>query len=102
VTVTASAVTGFAWGENAGWITFNSTGGVPFGVSTSWRRCTGDCNGDDAVAINELVLGVGIALGVQPLSACPAFDVDDNRAVQVNELIAAVRAALDDCAPGAT
>ena len=36
--------------------------------------CVGDCNGDATVAINELVVGVNIALEVQPLTACEAFD----------------------------
>ena len=38
--------------------------------------CAGDCNGDGSVAINELILGVNIALGTSPLSACAAIDAD--------------------------
>ena len=30
--------------------------------------CLGDCNGDGVVTIDELVLGVDIALGDQPIS----------------------------------
>ncbi len=54
----------------------------------------GDCNGDGHVAVNELVLGVGIALGSLPASACPAFDLDGNGTVDIGELIAAVNDAL--------
>ena len=60
--------------------------------------CGGDCDGDGAVAIDELVRGVGIALGGSALEACPAFDTDGDGAVAINELIAAVDAALSGCA----
>jgi len=59
--------------------------------------CVGDCNGDGAVAINELIAGVGIALGNQALSACPPFDADGNGSIAINELIAAVNNALGAC-----
>jgi hypothetical protein len=35
--------------------------------------CVGDCNGDGAVTVNELVTGVNIALGAADVSACPAL-----------------------------
>jgi hypothetical protein len=35
--------------------------------------CTGDCDGNGRVAINELVLGVNIVLDVKSLNACLAF-----------------------------
>ena len=59
--------------------------------------CVGDCNGDGAVSIDELVRGVGIALGTGDLSGCPAFDTSDDGAVSIDELIAAVNAALAGC-----
>ena len=59
--------------------------------------CAGDCDGDGAVAINELVTGVGIALGGQPLAACASADQDGNGQVAINELIAAVNHALGAC-----
>jgi Tol biopolymer transport system component len=59
--------------------------------------CGGDCDGDGTVAINELVLGVGIALGSSPLSGCASFDTDGDGAVAINELVAAVTAALNGC-----
>jgi hypothetical protein len=59
--------------------------------------CVGDCNGDGAVSINELIVGVDIALGQAPPSACPAVDVNGDGAVSINELIAAVGAALNGC-----
>jgi hypothetical protein len=59
--------------------------------------CVGDCDGDGEVAINELILGVSIALGNQPLDACPAFDPSGNGRVEINELINAVGNALNGC-----
>src|SRR5262245_21061795 len=43
--------------------------------------CIGDCNGDGAISINELILGVQIALGEAPLAACPAFDANGDGTV---------------------
>ena len=58
------------------------------------RACPGDCNGDNRVAVAELILGVRIALRQAATASCPAFDVDRSGAVVVAELIAAVRAAV--------
>ncbi len=60
--------------------------------------CAGDCDGDGAVAINELIRGVNIALGNADLASCVAVDRDGNDAVAINELIAAVNNALNGCA----
>ncbi|MBX3023709.1 PD40 domain-containing protein [bacterium] len=59
--------------------------------------CAGDCDGDGNVAINELVLGVGIALGAGSLSGCGGFDGDGDGQVAINELVAGVNAALTGC-----
>ncbi|HER19811.1 MAG TPA: hypothetical protein ENO14_02065, partial [Chromatiales bacterium] len=59
--------------------------------------CVGDCNGNGAVAINELIVGVNIALGNFSVDQCPSFDSNWNGAVAVNELIQAVNAALGGC-----
>jgi hypothetical protein len=55
----------------------------------------GDCNGDGVVTIDELILGVNIALGNLPLTDCPAFDTNRDGMVSIDELIAAVNAALN-------
>jgi hypothetical protein len=54
----------------------------------------GDCNGDGQVTINELIIGVNIALGIAPISDCPAFDTNGDGQVSIDELIAAVNVAL--------
>ena len=59
--------------------------------------CTGDCDGDGSVAINELIGGVNIALGSAPVDSCVAFDRDGDRSVSIDELIAAVNVALSGC-----
>jgi hypothetical protein len=59
--------------------------------------CGGDCGGDGAVAVNELITGVGIALGEVPFERCLAIDVDRDENVQVSDLVAAVGHALDGC-----
>ena len=59
--------------------------------------CTGDCDGDDAIAIQELIRGVDIALGTMDLKQCPEFDSSGDNQVTVDELISAVDAALNGC-----
>ena len=61
------------------------------------QSCVGDCDGDGLVGVNELVTGVGIALGRTPLAACPAFDFDNNGQVAISELTRAVANATDGC-----
>ena len=60
-------------------------------------RCTGDCNGNGAVSIDELVTGVGIALGTLPVGACTAFENDTGQ-VDIAQLVRGVANALGGCA----
>jgi hypothetical protein len=66
-------------------------------VPASAPVCTGDCNGNGIVSIDELVRGVNIALNRALLSLCPAFDANADGQVFVNELVSAVAAALTGC-----
>jgi len=59
--------------------------------------CVGDCNDDGEVAINELIVGVNIALGSAQLTQCPSFDRNSDGEVAINELILGVNAALGSC-----
>lgn len=72
--------------------------------------CIGDCNGDREVTIDELTLGVNIALGSADFSACLAFDCNADchpgpipatpiPSVDVACLIRAVNNALYGCPP---
>lgn len=59
--------------------------------------CPGDCDGDGAVTVDELVTGIAIALGTAPLDACRTLDPDAD-GVSIHDLLRAVAAALDGCA----
>ncbi len=59
--------------------------------------CTGNCNGDDMVSINELIVAVNISSGSAPASACPAADRNRSGTVTIDELIAAVNNAANGC-----
>ena len=52
------------------------------------------------VAIEELVRGVGLALLDESAATCAALDADGDDRIVINELIAAVAAALNGCADG--
>ena len=63
------------------------TGGTPTPTATGAASatpgpggCAGDCNGDGMVVVNELIVGVNIALGNAGVASCPAFDLDGNGA----------------------
>jgi hypothetical protein len=60
--------------------------------------CAGDCNRNGVVTVDDLILGVNIALGNQPISRCTAADRDGNGQIAVSELITAVNRALGGCA----
>jgi hypothetical protein len=59
--------------------------------------CIGDCNGNGTVSIDELVRGVGIALGNAESSSCAALDADADGVVRIDELVRAVGAAQRGC-----
>jgi hypothetical protein len=63
-------------------------------------RCGGDCDGNDQVSVDELITGVNVALGSEPLGACPVFDTNRDGLVTVAELITAVNNALSGCPQG--
>jgi len=59
-------------------------------------QCVGDCDGNGMVEINNLILGVSVALDAQPVTACEAFADADNR-VTISQLIRGVNNALNGC-----
>ena len=66
-------------------------------VSGEPRPCVGDCGNDGSVAINELIIGVNIALGSRPIGDCPEFDANSSGMIEINELIQGVNNALNGC-----
>ena len=63
---------------------------------TAAQVCVGDCNGDGMVTVDELVTGVGIALGSLQ-RPCEALDANHDGQVAIAELILAVNNALNGC-----
>ncbi|MCK6554429.1 ethylbenzene dehydrogenase-related protein [Candidatus Binatia bacterium] len=59
--------------------------------------CVGNCNGDAEVTIDEIIIGVNIALGSAQLSECPIFDSVVDGQVTVDEIILAVTYAQNGC-----
>ena len=73
-------------------------GGVLLAPSLSLSQsCSGDCNGDRQVSVDELIHGVSIALGTLGADTCPSFDGNRDQAVTVDELLSAVGMALSGC-----
>jgi len=68
---------------------------IPNGIALG--VCAGDCAGDGTVVVNELILGVNIALGNATAGQCSAFDTSGDDQVTVGELVAAVANALNGC-----
>jgi hypothetical protein len=58
--------------------------------------CTGDCNGDGEVTIEEILRMVNIALGQTSLSECHAGDGNCDGEIAVDDIIVAVNNALGD------
>jgi hypothetical protein len=73
--------------------------GTPFTPSPNptLLACTGNCDGNEAVSIDELLRGVNIALDQLALEVCGRFDADGNGRVTVNELVQGVSNALYGC-----
>jgi hypothetical protein len=76
-------------GTLIGTASFYVESGVP-------ATCAGDCNGDHRVSIDELIIGVRLALGFTD-PACAAIDATGEGEVAIAELVAAVERALNGC-----
>jgi hypothetical protein len=60
-------------------------------------RCPGDCGDNGAVEVQEIAVGVDIALDALAVAGCPSFDGDGDGRVTVDELVAAAGVALRGC-----
>jgi hypothetical protein len=83
-----SAGTVLAIAVVAGWCSLAS--------GAAWA-CAGDCDGDGRVGIEEVMIGVRIALGSAVAQECPPLDRDGSGSVTVDELVQAIRAAQAGC-----
>jgi hypothetical protein len=72
------------------------------GSAAAAQGIPGDCGGDGMVTVDELIVGVNIALGSAAVSLCPSFDIDGDGQVTVDELIVAVNVALTGVTPTPT
>jgi hypothetical protein len=63
--------------------------------------CVGDCDADGTVTVDEIIIGVNIALGKADVSDCPAFDPNGSGTVTVDELLQGVNNALSGCTQAA-
>jgi streptogramin lyase len=70
---------------------------TPEPTATETTSCAGDCDGNQAVSISELVTAVNIALGSRGVEDCPNADTDGDEVVRVNDLVTAVGRALRGC-----
>lgn len=59
--------------------------------------CVGDCDGNHAVTVNELISMVNITLGTTSLASCRSGDRDDDGTITVDEIVSAVQRALTSC-----
>jgi hypothetical protein len=64
--------------------------------------CTGDCDGDGMVTIDEILRAVAQALGGDSSPPCDAADANGDGLVTVDELVRAVQNALTGCPPTPT
>jgi hypothetical protein len=72
-------------------------GAAGAGVCLDVSSCTGDCDLDGWVTVDEVLLGTQIGLGRQSLEECPAIDADRSGTTSVDELVAAVTGAVEGC-----
>ena len=62
--------------------------------------CVGDCNTSGEVTVDELIHGINMALGDNPVSECAVFDSNHDGLVTVDELLQAINVALSGCGSG--
>jgi hypothetical protein len=60
-------------------------------------RCDGDCDGNGAVNVDELLTMIAIALGNADVSECIAGDRDRGGHIEVDDIVAALRSSLEGC-----
>lgn len=69
------------------------------GISTPTVKpaCTGDCNNDGQVRIQEVILSINLAMGKQPTECCPNADGNRDGRVTISEVQQVIRNATKGC-----
>lgn len=75
----------------------SSTASPSASATPKASACLGDCSGDGSVTVDELVIGINVALGTLALSECLPFDGNGDTLVTVDEIVRAVQHGLDGC-----
>ena len=70
---------------------------TPVATFTPRTACTGDCNEDRVVTVDELVHAVSISLELPGVPGCVGLDLDKDGHVSTDEVVDAVDAALSRC-----
>lgn len=70
---------------------------VAVAVAPAGSGCTGDCDGNGRVTINELLTMVNIALGNADVGTCLPGDANHDGTIDVSEILAAIDNALTGC-----
>jgi len=84
--------------ETGGGATPTPTPPLPTPTPTSpGGVCVGDCSGDGAVTVDEILTMVNIALGSLSVGTCAAGDSNADGEVTVDEILTAVNNALSGC-----
>jgi hypothetical protein len=71
----------------------------PTPTATPIIACTGDCDQNATVEVDELVLLTALAFDPRRLDTCPAADPTGDRRVTIEEAVRAVKNARDGCLP---
>ena len=71
---------------------------TPTPTSTSQPGlCTGDCDENQVVSVDELIRGVNIALARAAVGDCEPLDENANGSISIDELVGAVKRAINGC-----
>ncbi|MCK6556793.1 hypothetical protein L6Q96_19765 [Candidatus Binatia bacterium] len=82
------------------WATLGAAGLIMLaGANVAAAVCTGDCNGDKEVTVDEIITMVNIANGMATIEACPNADGNDDGEVSIDDIISAVNNANNGCPP---
>ncbi len=63
---------------------------TPSPTVTPISSCAGDCNGNGAVSVGEVLTGVSMALEATPLAVCGVFDTNGDNRVTIEENVRSV------------